>query len=142
MSDKENIGKQQLWFDQDSGFIVIVHNETMTADEATGLSERIDAYATKYTPGEPPFILVDDRRATGFTGDARKVMSNNSNLRSELYCALFGATFAMRAVLNLLFRAVQVTTSSASTVIALATEEEARAWPTEQRRAYSGAHLH
>jgi len=135
-AERERIGKQEVWFDDSSGFIYLIHTGTLDADEARVLNERVASYVNTHTPGEPPFMLVDNRRATGFTGEARKIMSSAPTLRDEVYVALFGASFAIRAVLNLLFRAVTLSSSSKSVVTALPTEAEAREWLTEQRRLF------
>jgi len=66
------------------------------------------------------------------SSDARKIVSQASKTMGDSYCAVFGATFTIRAAVNLAFKAI----SLASPTIGLRftqKESEGRAWLVECR---------
>ncbi|HVJ88876.1 MAG TPA: STAS/SEC14 domain-containing protein [Labilithrix sp.] len=136
MTERKKFGPHQLWYEPDTGFICVVQVGTMGEEEARELVDFVLEQAAQ-TPGEPTFTLTDNRRATGLTSGARKVMTTSRQADTfEGYIAMFGTSFAMRAVTNLLFKAVAFAGVSKLTVNAFSTEAEARAWLTEHRLAY------
>ena len=69
------------------------------------------------------------------TSEARQVIAKTGFVSGEAYVAVFGAPFAYRVILNLVFRAVALSTDKMK-AIAIVDEGEARAWLTEKKRAY------
>ncbi|HVJ90406.1 MAG TPA: hypothetical protein VM580_11440 [Labilithrix sp.] len=136
MVDELVVGAHTLGYEPETGLVRMVHVGLMNADEMRGIADKIAEYARTYHPGRATFFLVDNRRAAGITSDARRVMSLSPVLQDEMYCALFGASFAVRTVINMVFKAVTIATSSKSVVVALASEDDARAWLTDRKLAY------
>ena len=91
---------------------------------------------------KPCFYLIDNRLSTGLTGEARKAIASSGVERmGPVYCAIFGAGFALRVLLNLLFKAMELTSSK--TIVRFANDEaDARAWLAQHRRAHlANAHV-
>ncbi|HVJ88214.1 MAG TPA: hypothetical protein VM580_00320 [Labilithrix sp.] len=126
-------GNHSLFYERHSGLVCLVHVGTMNGAEMTAVADQIAEYQGRYFPGEPPFMLVDNRQATGFTLDARHALSQHRLPRDEVYAALWGASFAVRTVINLVFKALSIATNAKSAAMAVGSESEARAWLNEQR---------
>ena len=128
---RETFGQHELWYEKETGLVCIVHIGTMNGIDAQPLCDRVAEYAEEY--GMPIFSLVDNRRATGFTNEARKIMVEAAPMR-EMIVALYGASFVIQTLLNMLFRASRAAKLSKSIVTACNSESEARAWLAEQQR--------
>ena len=136
MSEKRKVGPHEIWLESDSGFIVIVTKGMLLAEHAVSLMEFIKGHWTA-APDEPILILTDYRQGKGMTSEARQSMSNGwwqSAERVEVCSAMFGASFAVRTIISLLYQAAKLTSSTNLASTAVATEAEARAWLTEQGR--------
>ena len=136
MKEVIQVGKHTVGYDEETGFIHLCHVGTMDGAEMTAVADRISEYCRKYHPGEPAFELVDNRKSTGFTRDARIALSNHPMAREEVYAAMWGASFGVRTFINLVFRALAVATGSKSTAHATVTEAEASEWLIEKRNLY------
>ena len=130
---KDAIGPHEIWFEPDTGFIGVVQVGTLDGAHATSMVEHLAEYAKR--SGGATFVIGDDRRAMGLTREARSVFVSSDVVRSECHVALFGASFAFRAVVNLFVKALTLT-GSKFVIHAEADEAKARAWLAEQRRAY------
>ena len=138
MIERIRIGNHTVSFEHESGLIHLAHVGTMDGQEMTAIADEFASYRQRFFRGEPPYIVVDNRKATGFTNDARHALSRHELARDEVCAALWGASFAIRTVINLVFKALALATSSKSVAMAVATEAEARAWLTEQRENFRG----
>ncbi|HVJ92512.1 MAG TPA: hypothetical protein VM580_22075 [Labilithrix sp.] len=136
MKDFVRIGKHSVGFDPETGFIHICHVGTMNGPEMVELADRIAYYVNTFHPGEARFELVDNRKSTGFTREAREALRNHPMGREDNFLALWGASIGVRTVINLMFKALSLVNASKTVATAKATEAEAREWLTEQRNAY------
>ncbi|HVJ88878.1 MAG TPA: hypothetical protein VM580_03680 [Labilithrix sp.] len=135
-NERLTVGEHSLDYELDTGFFHLIHVGQMNGSEMTKIADNVAELAKKHNPGEASFMLVDNRKAAGISNEGRRVMSQSPVVRDELYVALFGASFVVRAVINMVFKAVAIASSSKSVAVAVATETEARAWLSEQRQAY------
>ncbi|HVJ90679.1 MAG TPA: hypothetical protein VM580_12810 [Labilithrix sp.] len=105
----------------------------MNGAEMVAISDWTAECVQKHHPGEPPFLLVDNRQSTGFTSDARPALANHPLARAEVCAAMWGATFAVRTFINLIYRALALATGAKSVTKAFVSEEEASRWLVEQQ---------
>jgi len=141
MGEKRYIGPHEIWFEAETGFVVIVQCGRVEEEHAQELAETFAAYR-RNAQGEPAFILSDSRRATGVSSEARRIFMKDSRWNDfEGYLVVIGASFLMRTLSNMLFKAAEVSSRSKLTAICVATEEEGRAWLSEQQRAYFDARV-
>ncbi|HVJ92558.1 MAG TPA: hypothetical protein VM580_22305 [Labilithrix sp.] len=137
MTDERSIGPHEISYEADTGFIVFSMHGALEARHAQELRKITLEYETGYFPGKPGFTLVDCRKATGVTGEARKVLAEQGKEEPyESYLALYGGSFAFRAVINLVLKAVRLAGSAKLVAAAIGSEEEARTWLREQKRAW------
>ena len=133
MIDKTKVGEHELWFEPEFGLTHIVYRGMLNEVEVIEM-EAVTAKWQKTT--EPSFYLIDNRSSTGITREGRKAIAKTSGARSgEVFCAIFGAAFALRVLLNLMFKAMELTSSKTATRFTV-DEAEARAWLAERKRAY------
>ena len=126
MVERAKVAEHEFRFEPESGLIHIVQNGSMTEDDVVQMLTHTESWERLLAPGAPALYLVDSRNATGITSEARKVVAKASDARkSDAYCAIFGAGFAVRVVLNLVFKAMALTSNKTMTRFAL-TESEAR----------------
>jgi len=123
--------KHEWRHEPDTGFIFTAIIGTM--DEADAL-EFIARYDKDIPPGEPCFMIADDRRATNMTAGARRAFAKLWK-PGDVYLAAFGPSFAYRAVLNLFLKGMPfIMPQFTGTVVA--DEADARVWLHEKKRAY------
>ncbi|HVJ92663.1 MAG TPA: hypothetical protein VM580_22840, partial [Labilithrix sp.] len=117
MYERKQIGPHTLWFEPDNDFIVVVQVGKLDAAHASELTSFVRERAA-LKGRAPMYMLADHRQATGITSEARKVFSTpSSDLPSfEFNVATFGASFAMRTVVNLLFKATKLAGISTLTI--------------------------
>jgi hypothetical protein len=85
---------------------------------------------------EALYLLVDGHQGTGFSPEARQAMHEDRSLVPYDGVALFGASFAIRAISNMMTRANELLGKpNTFQMIFTATEDEARAWLAAQRAA-------
>ena len=130
---KRKIGQHEMWYEPDTGFTFFVHVGTIDGAEAAEMNVQF-AELSK-SSGEPIFLLADDRKATGINGEARRMLLESEAVRNDFHVGLFGLSFALSAVIKLFSKALAV---QGYNYVLNAVEDEvtARAWLTEQRRAY------
>ncbi|HVJ92619.1 MAG TPA: hypothetical protein VM580_22615 [Labilithrix sp.] len=136
MFERTKIGEHEMWFEPDAGILHLVTCGMLNGEEATKLSELVVAFRSDLDPQEPTFILVDNRKSTGITKDGRLAMAESSNsLTAPSVTAVFGGSFALRALVNLIFKGIALT--SDKTLLHYAADEAAaRAWLSERQRSY------
>lgn len=82
------------------------------------------------------YLVADARKGLGFSAEARKAVSDDPKLSPYAATAFFGASFAMKTIVNMLNRAMALMGRSTGGVMTFVdTEEEARAWVAKQRAA-------
>ena len=136
MTERWSVGAHSIQYEPETGLVHLVHSGTMNGPEMVSMTERCVDIARTHHPGEPMYMFVDNRSASGFTADARRAMGQSPLIRTEMYVALYGASYPVRAVINMVFKAVALVSSSKSVTVAVATEADARTWLTEQRRVH------
>jgi hypothetical protein len=104
--------------------------------DITQINELSAKWLDEVAPNQPMFLLIDNRETKIVTSGARKAIVSVGEVTREIYCASFGAPFALRAVLNLVFKALAIYSRKVVTRFA-ADEAEAREWLAERRRAGS-----
>ena len=129
---KSKIGAHDIWHEPDTGFVFFVHNGVINLAEARELV----AYLVEKSGGEPIFFLADDRKATGYTPEARTVLATSELIPIGVYVAVFGAPLVVRVVINLLEKAARVVPGAKVLAYAGLEEASARAWLSERRQAY------
>ena len=133
MFEKTRVGKHEIWFDSSAGIVYEVFDGLLNADEM----ERLLGATTKWLEeGTPAFYLMDNRNLTGLTTDGRKAVALlGETLDRDTYCAIFGASFAVRTVLNMVFSARELTSRRPFKVVIrfVADASEARAWLVERK---------
>ena len=134
MSERRRVGQHELWREPETGFLYLVNEGMMNEEEAAGVLEAMRALTTDLAPNDPVFFIADNRKATGFTSGARKVLANGSGNRGESRIAIFGVAFVYGAALKLLLKTISVVARNAMTVNIVANEAEARTWLLEQQR--------
>lgn len=130
MSNSIAVGPHEVRYEPDTGFVFVRHEGVLEAADAPAL---LDACAKFARPGEPVFMLADDRRATGITPEARRILSSSGNVGDRLYLAIFGGNFAFRAIANLVFKAMTISSKKMIAVM-VSDEAEAREWLVKQQR--------
>jgi hypothetical protein len=118
-------------YEEDTGFIFARTNGTTDESDAV---RYIELYARDVPAGEPGFMLCDNRNATDLTAGARKRYAKEWH-PTQVYLAGYGQSFASRVVFNALMQGLALLRPQYC-VTMVATEEEARAWLTDKRRAY------
>ncbi|WP_225413187.1 SpoIIAA family protein [Stigmatella hybrida] len=89
---------------------------------------------------EALYLLVDARQGTGFSAEVRRAISEDRSLVPYAGVALFGASFTLRTIANMMERAnVLLGRPSTYQSVFTKTEEEARAWIDAQRAARAQA---
>ena len=131
--DEFKIGKHASWYDSETGFICLSHVGVMNGAEMLAIADWTAECVRKHHPGEPPFQLVDNRQSTGFTSDARPALANHPLARTEVYAAMWGASFGVRTFINLIYRALALATGAKSVTKAFVSEDEASRWLVEQQ---------
>ncbi|ADO68036.1 uncharacterized protein STAUR_0227 [Stigmatella aurantiaca DW4/3-1] len=80
------------------------------------------------------YLLMDAREGTGFTAEARRALNDDRSLIPYAGAVFFGASFAMRAIANMMSRAgTLMGHPPAYPTVFTTTEEEARAWISAHR---------
>jgi len=135
MTDRTKIGSHELSYEAETGFLVYVQNGRLSDTEAPLLREAILRYVATYYSDKPCFALFDCRNGQRATTEARKTMASRWPDAFEAHVVMFGASLVLRSFANLGFMAARLASSKLN-LTAVATEDEARALLTEQKRAY------
>ena len=131
MREIETLSETRFRYEPDTGFLCFVHSGSLDQTVARQMIAEFEKFAV---PGESVFILADNRNATDTTASARKIFAQY-HLPVEVNFAGFGAPFAFRTVVNMLFKAMLVVSPRFAGAV-FAEEAEARNWLAEKRRAY------
>ncbi|HVJ89218.1 MAG TPA: STAS/SEC14 domain-containing protein [Labilithrix sp.] len=133
MSEKTPIGAHEAWYEPDSGFVHKVIRGTMNADEVRQLT----AFVLKFANDGAVYCLINYRESKGLTKEARKVTAEiGAASILQNYCAIFGASFAVRTILNLVLKTTEIAQGKPFPVRFTADESEAREWLSERKRAH------
>ena len=116
-------------YEADTGIFRFAQNGTMTEADALELINRISQSGF----GDAFFVLGDHRNATTTTAGARKAFTQ-FDLANDVYFAAFGASFAFRSIITMVFKAVSVMLPRFVGVV-FSEEAEARAWLREKQGA-------
>jgi hypothetical protein len=133
-------GPLELRFEEVTGFVFLVYPPgQIEADSAAIVIEALTRRLAE--TGEPTFVLVDGRRLTGISSEARKVFGGSAHdapksTRTQSYVSAFGGTVVYRTLSNLVIKAAAMLISTQTVMRLDADEAGSRAWLTEQRRAY------
>lgn len=126
------LGPHKMWFEEpDTVRLVTVGMYDMKLlEESNALVRELkQRYPTLY-------LISDSRQGTGMTPDVRKALGENPDLMPYAASAMFGSSFAMRTMINMMMRAQQLLgVKGAIPFTMVATEEEAKAWVAQQREA-------
>jgi hypothetical protein len=103
------------------------------------LMEESNAIARELKKHHPTlFLITDSRQGTGMTADVRKALGENPDLMPYAGSVMYGSSFAMRTMVNMMIRAAELLGRKGSGAFAMvATEEEAKAWVAAQREAHA-----
>ena len=135
-NEKMRFGEHEVWFDSETGFGHLTFIGVLDEPELVQINEVFAGWQKKAGPGEPTFVMVDNRRSDGISRDGRKAMASMSRPDADVYCAIHGASFAVRVVLNLVFKATALTSKNATIVRYESSESEAREWLNSHQQAY------
>lgn len=126
------LGLHKMWFEEpDTVRLVTVGAYDMKLlEESNALVRELQQrYPTLY-------LIVDSRQGTGMTAEVRKALGENPDLMPYVGSVMFGGSFAMRTMVNMVIRAQELTEGKGSSAFAMvASEEEAKVWVAEQREA-------
>ncbi|HVJ93937.1 MAG TPA: hypothetical protein VM580_29310 [Labilithrix sp.] len=137
MSEKKKFGRHEIGYEADTGFVSIVLNGTLGESDAAEIISTTTTYEQTFYLGQPTFMIVDTRKAGGVTSEARKYMASSGGQNAnQAFVVIFGGSFAIRTMMNLVFKAVEFASSTKLTAAALSTEAEARTWLSDQKRAF------
>jgi len=139
MSERFQIGSHQVWFEADVGLVCHSYRGVVREDEMEEVFDVTLRLVEAATPLAPPFLLTDGRNATLLSAGARRVMGQRAKTIREGYCAVYGTSFGLRAILNLVFKAQSLASPGLVTWFA-ADEAAARVWLTQRRGKYLREH--
>jgi hypothetical protein len=88
--------------------------------------------------GEHVFWLIDLARLGVMLPDARKLVARTPLRRQNKGAAIFGASFHQRAIVTLVFKAMELLQRDAPPLAFFPSEAEARAWIDARRRKLEG----
>ncbi|HVJ88870.1 MAG TPA: hypothetical protein VM580_03640 [Labilithrix sp.] len=130
---RREIGPHEVWFEPEAGFVGSIQNGRLEEEHAT---ELVAYFSTHSNDGDgSTFLILDARKATGHSADARNVFMGSEVLRKDFHVAMFGPSFALRSFINVITKGLVLTGYKIS-MHAAADEESARAWLRGERRAY------
>ncbi|MFP2931322.1 STAS/SEC14 domain-containing protein [Pyxidicoccus sp. 3LG] len=126
------LGPHKMWFEEpDTVRMVTVGPYDMKLmEESTALVRELKKrYPTVY-------LITDARQGTGMTAEVRKALGENPDLLPYAGSVMYGSSFAMRTMVNMMIRAQEILGRKGGTAFAMvATEEDAKAWVAKQREA-------
>ncbi|HVJ92722.1 MAG TPA: hypothetical protein VM580_23135 [Labilithrix sp.] len=134
MSESVIVGAHEFWFDMDDRIVHLTFRGPLDAPEVVGLFEFFDRCSRELLPGEAALYLIDNRASTGITSEGRRMIRELSQKMQESsknvssFIAICGAPFAVRVVLNLVFKGLELALSGKNNVRFMVEESEAREW--------------
>ncbi|MCP3141082.1 STAS/SEC14 domain-containing protein [Pyxidicoccus xibeiensis] len=126
------LGPHKMWFEEpDTVRMVTVGPYDMKLlEESVALTRELQKRYPRL------YIITDARQGTGMTADVRKLLGENPDYLPYVGSAMYGSSFAMRTMINMMIRAQQLLGRTGTTAFAMvATEEDAKAWVAKQREA-------
>jgi len=112
VDERIRAGAHEVRCEADTGIVYLVHFSPINAGEAVPLNDAISKFAEYAPPGAPVFLLVDNRNAGPIASGARKILSQSPVRKREMYISHYGASFAIRAIINLMMKALSFHLSS------------------------------
>ena len=135
MGEVTKIGATEIRYEEDMGFVHLILGGRADEEQATAIVDTLSRYADLGSSDSVLFILCNMRNAQPSTTKARHVFATRYP-RCAMYVAVYGASLVLRATYKLLVTSFSLTSSRKFFTDAVANEADARAWLTEQRRAY------
>lgn len=131
------VGPHRVEYEESTGFLKMTQNGVLEG----GHADQIGEIFGKFTAGRNGiFVLADNTGAKGITPEARKRFGQKRTIvsaDSTTYIAIFGSSFAFRAIANLVMTAIRLTGLNLNGTTA-ASESEARAWLEEKKQLHDG----
>ena len=139
MADTATFGRHSLRCDGELVSVKFVG--TITRADAVKLREVLN---TVFHSEERCFLLANMREGTGIDPEARKYMAEWSKTPSQRMAgtAVFGMSFAARAIVMLMVNAIKVLGNLKSDVTFVKDEAEAREWIERQRARKQPGSMH
>lgn len=129
MNQTHTFGTHIISREEETGFIVLKQRGGLTGDEARVVMAHIEKWLK---PAEPLLMLSDSSEATAMSPEARAVFGEIGQTKRSSFVAIYGSSFQMRVVSNLLLTAMRML--GQNTVGRFEKDEAtARAWLTEQK---------
>ncbi|HVJ92981.1 MAG TPA: hypothetical protein VM580_24435 [Labilithrix sp.] len=129
------IREHAVRYEPDTGFLSYAFSGYVEESDILQMTEAMHKLEREHAPPDRPlFILVDHRKTTGVSSGARRASSLGRDER-PVYVAMFGMSLALRTFLKIVLKGLQLVNNT-MTATAVATDEEARAWLSERRRAF------
>jgi len=136
MAEKRfRLSAHEMWLDDGTGIVHYMYSGILTGPDMAEMFAMSVKWHEEVNPGGPWLYLIDNRKLKGVRGDARKDIAKLTQTIGDCYTAIYGASFALRVVLNLVFKAASLVTSRVVLRYA-ANESEAREWLIACRRAH------
>jgi hypothetical protein len=132
VSTEWSFGQSKLSFEEPDVVRMALHGETTLK-----LMREMIVLVHEFRATRPRIYLIADmRQNTSIAPDARKGMSEDASLMPYAATAMFGGSFAVRTMTNMLSRAMKLLgTGPDSPYVFVDTEDEAKAWVARQRAA-------
>ena len=126
------LGPHKMWFEEPDTVRLVtvgVYDMKLMEESNALVRELKQRYPTLY-------LITDSRQGTGMSADVRKALGSNPDLMPYAGSVMYGSSFAMRTMVNMMIRAGELMGVKGTTAFAMvATEEEAKAWVAAQREA-------
>lgn len=124
------VGRHLLRVEGDVVFVI--WNGDVGLEDVRELFDAVD----RACAGQPMLFMLSDSRSTGsFDPEARRwVMQQSRGRRQIALSVVFGASFPVRVVGNMIHRAMRLFVPDAPEIVFFGTEAEARAFIDEERR--------
>ncbi|MBZ4415646.1 STAS/SEC14 domain-containing protein [Myxococcus sp. RHSTA-1-4] len=126
------MGLSKLWFEEPDTVRLV----TVGAFDMKLMTE-VNAVAEELRVHHPAIYLVSDmRQSSGLTPEVRKAIGESPDANPFAGMVIFGASFAVRTMANMMTRAAALLGRQGTKPFAMVdTEEEAKAWVAAQRDA-------
>jgi hypothetical protein len=126
------LGPHKMWFEEPDTVRLVtvgVYDMKLLEESNALVRELKNRFPTLY-------LISDSRQGTGMSADVRKALGENPDLMPYAGSVMFGTSFAMRTMVNMMIRAQELLGVKGGIPFAMvATEEEAKAWVAAQREA-------
>ena len=126
------LGPHKMWFEEPDTLrmITVGPYDMKLLEESNAIAHELKKHNPRL------FLITDSSQGTGMTADVRKLLGEKPDLMPYAASVMYGSSFAMRTMVNMMIRAQQLLGRTGSTAFTMvATEEEAKAWIAAQREA-------